>query len=378
MEKRILHIDVNNAFLSWTAVDRLKHGDKLDLRTIPAIIGGDESQRKGIVVAKSNIAKQFGIKTGEPIYQARKKCPNLKVYRGNYKSYQNYSLQLYNLLLEYTDKIERYSIDECFMDLTEYLMGRSLEEIAIQKAGIIKQNSNTVVFENNDEIDKIFKDICMQKNNKLYLIKKTDITNYSYDTEYQYFDYDNLKNIKVNLKGLVQINNASICIKTMEILNNLGYKIREESIRKGLSTVIHRGRMEEICKNPLIIYDGGHNEPAIKNLLNSVNMYYKDLNRTYIISILKRKDYETMLELLFSDEKASFILTSGNDKERYASAEELYKVAIKYKRENQKIKIKSLEEAIKEIKRENRQNTVNFVIGSFYVYGDVIKYIGNK
>ena len=259
-----------------------------------------------------------------------------------------------------------------------HILGNSLEEIAIQKAGIIKQNSNTVVFENNDEIDKIFKDICMQKNNKLYLIKKTDITNYSYDTEYQYFDYDNLKNIKVNLKGLVQINNASICIKTMEILNNLGYKIREESIRKGLSTVIHRGRMEEICKNPLIIYDGGHNEPAIKNLLNSVNMYYKDLNRTYIISILKRKDYETMLELLFSDEKASFILTSGNDKERYASAEELYKVAIKYKRENQKIKIKSLEEAIKEIKRENRQNTVNFVIGSFYVYGDVIKYIGNK
>ena len=164
----------------------------------------------------------------------------------------------------------------------------------------------------------------------------------------------------------------------MKILNNLGYKISEESIRKGLSTVIHRGRMEEICKNPLIIYDGGHNEPAIKNLLNSVNMYYKDLNRTYIISILKRKDYETMLELLFSDEKASFILTSGNDKERYASAEELYKIAIKYKRENQKIKIKSLEEAIKEIKRENRQNTVNFVIGSFYVYGDVIKYIGNK
>ena len=59
-----------------------------------------------------------------------------------------------------------------------HILGKSLEEIAIQKAGIIKQNSNTVVFENNDEIDKIFKDICMQKNNKLYLIKKTDITNY--------------------------------------------------------------------------------------------------------------------------------------------------------------------------------------------------------
>ena len=75
MERQILHVDVNNAFLSWTAVERLKNGESLDIRTIPAIIGGDEAQRKGIVLAKSNLAKQVGIQTGEPIYFARKKCP---------------------------------------------------------------------------------------------------------------------------------------------------------------------------------------------------------------------------------------------------------------------------------------------------------------
>ena len=76
MERSILHVDVNNAFLSWTAVDMLKKGSNVDIRTIPAIIGGDESKRSGIVLAKSPIAKKFGIVTGEPIYFA--KTINLK------------------------------------------------------------------------------------------------------------------------------------------------------------------------------------------------------------------------------------------------------------------------------------------------------------
>ena len=133
MEKQILHVDVNNAFLSWTAVERLKNGETLDIRTIPAIIGGDEAQRRGIVLAKSNMAKQVGIQTGEPIFFAKKKCPNLQIYAGDFKVYKKYSNSLYNLLLEYTDKIERFSIDECFMDMTGYVpKGKTLLEIAYE------------------------------------------------------------------------------------------------------------------------------------------------------------------------------------------------------------------------------------------------------
>ena len=73
-DRKILHVDVNNAFLSWTAVHMLKNGYSVDIRTIPSIIGGDEEKRSGIVLAKSPIAKKFGIVTGEPIYFARKKC----------------------------------------------------------------------------------------------------------------------------------------------------------------------------------------------------------------------------------------------------------------------------------------------------------------
>ena len=126
MEKQILHVDVNNAFLSWTAVEMLKQGSEIDIRQIPAIIGGDESKRSGIVLAKSMKAKECGVKTADTIYQARIKCPNLKVYPSNFPIYRKYSNQLYQLLLEYTDKIERFSIDECFLDMTNYLRNDTL------------------------------------------------------------------------------------------------------------------------------------------------------------------------------------------------------------------------------------------------------------
>lgn len=126
MEKQILHVDVNNAFLSWTAVEMLKNGSEIDIREIPAIIGGDETKRSGIVLAKSMKAKECGIKTADTIYQARIKCPNIKIYSSDFKVYKKYSNELYNLLLQYTDKIERFSIDECFLDMTEYLMKDTL------------------------------------------------------------------------------------------------------------------------------------------------------------------------------------------------------------------------------------------------------------
>jgi len=126
MKKQILHVDVNNAFLSWTAVDMLKNGSKVDIREMAAVIGGDESRRSGIVLAKSPRAKMLGISTGEPLYQARMKCPELRVYPANHVLYKFYSNKLYQLLLQYTDKIERFSVDECFLDMTNYLAGDTL------------------------------------------------------------------------------------------------------------------------------------------------------------------------------------------------------------------------------------------------------------
>lgn len=133
MERKILHVDVNNAFLSWTAVTMLKQGESLDIRTIPAIIGGDEEKRKGIVLAKSMPAKRMGIKTAEPIYFAKQKCPNLQIYPSNFNIYRKYSEELYQFFLTYTNRVERFSIDECFLDITNFIpTGKTELEIAYE------------------------------------------------------------------------------------------------------------------------------------------------------------------------------------------------------------------------------------------------------
>lgn len=117
-ERIVFHIDVNNAFLSWTAVLLLKQGYKRDIRKIPSIIGGDESQRRGIVLAKSPIAKKFGVVTAETIYQAKKKCPSLQVFSPNYEWYSKQSSELFKYLSQYSPILEKYSIDECFIEMT--------------------------------------------------------------------------------------------------------------------------------------------------------------------------------------------------------------------------------------------------------------------
>lgn len=119
MDKIIMHIDVNNAFLSWTAVDYLKKGYKIDIRNIEAVIGGDESKRHGIVLAKSMVAKSKGVKTAETLRDAKRKCNDLKIFPPNYKLYEYMSNTLFNLISNYTPDIEKLSVDECFIDYTK-------------------------------------------------------------------------------------------------------------------------------------------------------------------------------------------------------------------------------------------------------------------
>lgn len=251
-----------------------------------------------------------------------------------------------------------------------HILGNTLEEIAYQKAGIVKKNSNTVIIEQEENVNDVFKKVCKEKNNELHLISKTKIKNYKIDNTYQYFDYGKYKDIAIILKGKKQIENACLCIETVNILNLLGYTVSEKAIREGLKTVIHKGRMETLSDNPLIIFDGAHNEPAIRNLKDMVEMYYNDKKVIYIISILKRKDYRKMLDILLQNSNAHFIFTSGNDVEKYTSKYELYKYANSVNK-NVDINRMELNDAIEFAFNNKSKENIFLVIGSFYVYGDV-------
>ena len=117
-DKVIFHIDINNAYLSWTAVKLLNEGYEKDIRNIPSIIGGDEEKRHGVVLAKSPIAKKYGIKTAETIYSAKKKCKKLEVFPPDMHYYSEMSNKFFEYLKKYTPDIEKLSVDECFMDMS--------------------------------------------------------------------------------------------------------------------------------------------------------------------------------------------------------------------------------------------------------------------
>ena len=117
MERLIFHIDVNSAYLSWEAARRVARGEP-DLRLVPSAIGGDRDTRRGVILAKSIPAKKYGVKTGEPVGMALKKCPDLVLARVDFKLYEQNSRAFMDIVRSYAPVVEKYSIDECFADFT--------------------------------------------------------------------------------------------------------------------------------------------------------------------------------------------------------------------------------------------------------------------
>ena len=178
-ERIILHIDCNNAFLSWTAVSMLKRGYKTDIRYRYSVIGGDESLRKGVVLAKSTPCKKKGVVTGEPLAFARRKCPYLEVYKPDFILYKKYSDMMYTYLCQYTDKIERYSIDECFLDYTDsYKLFGDPVKLAYKIKDEIKKNFGFTVnvgVGNNKLLAKMASDF--SKPDKVHTLFSNEIRN---------------------------------------------------------------------------------------------------------------------------------------------------------------------------------------------------------
>ena len=124
--RTIFHVDVNSAFLSWSALKRLEEDPgAVDLRTIPSGVGGDVKTRHGIITAKSIPAKKYGVQTGEPVVKALQKCPQLVLVPPDFETYRKYSRALMEILSGYTPLLQQVSIDEAYLDVTEQVAGNS-------------------------------------------------------------------------------------------------------------------------------------------------------------------------------------------------------------------------------------------------------------
>ncbi|NCC70840.1 DNA polymerase IV [bacterium] len=241
MERIIMHIDVNNAFLSWTAVDLLKKGYKEDIRNRICVIGGNEKTRNGIVLAKSTPAKKCGIVTAETLYSARKKVTYLEVFPPNYKVYSDMSNKLFKLLSEYSPDIEIASIDECYLDYgkVKKLYGDEVEFAYKLKDRIKKELGFTVNIgiANNklcakmasdfSKPDKVHTCYDYEKKEKLSILPINELYGVGKKTT------EKLKMIGINtVKDLIDVSNEKLSkyFKDVMYLKNLANGINDDEV----------------------------------------------------------------------------------------------------------------------------------------------------
>ncbi|MBQ9063212.1 MAG: DNA polymerase IV [Eubacterium sp.] len=202
MESYIFHIDVNSAFLSWSALKKLQEEPgSVDLRTIPSAVGGDVETRHGIITAKSIPAKKYGVQTGEPVVKALQKCPQLVMVRSDFQTYRKYSHAFIDILHEYTDQVEQVSIDEAYLDTAglESVFGKQTgREAESQRAGQQKAEQQEAVNQEAAQRETANQEAAQQRAAQQYHVGEEKA---SADLEYSHYPYP--LNLAYHIKNTV-------------------------------------------------------------------------------------------------------------------------------------------------------------------------------
>ncbi len=252
-------------------------------------------------------------------------------------------------------------------DHTKYL-GKTLTEIASEKAGIIKDNSRVVAYPSKEEAIKSIEDKCSQTNSVLYKVRHEDVKVQSEDIFEQEFNYENLKSLKIHLPGDFQTYNAAVAVKTVQLLKEQGYKIEESDIRNGLKKTEWPGRIEVVSTNPTVIIDGAHNPDAVEKLSYSLKKYFPGKKIIFIMGVMKDKDFIQMIEKV-TPIASCFIAVTASDNDRALAARELAEYIKRYC--NNVIVSDTIKEAVKMSINLASVNDVICALGSLYYIGEV-------
>ncbi len=264
-------------------------------------------------------------------------------------------------------------------DHTEYL-GDTLEKIAYEKAGIIKENNDVVIYPQEKNIVDVVCEQAKLKNSRIHLTDKDDIRLISTDIDGQILSYSNksvfdLENFKINLLGEHQIYNCLTVLKVLEVLKEKGFNITEESIRQGLLSCKFAGRFEIIQKNPIIILDGGHNINGVEYFSKAVKRYFPDKKIILFYGMLKDKHPEMIIDYLTDISKEIYTLTPNNP--RAINAADLAKLI---KEKNSSVKVEALDsyEKILPIVKNAGKDECMACVGSLYLIGDIRTLLNKK
>lgn len=209
------------------------------------------------------------------------------------------------------------------------ILGETPEEIALVKAGIIKNKCYVISTKQSPEVMKVLRQAALLKKGKFLTADGTRAKQISYGVAKQRFSYDRYKNLEISMAGQFQIENAVLALETILALTRCGFTVPEEKLRQGMSAAKWPGRFDVIAKRPLVIADGAHNEDAAKKLAESIRFYFTKNKIIYIIGMLRDKEYDKVIRHTFS--LASHIITvTPPIKERALTALELAQTAREY------------------------------------------------
>lgn len=253
-------------------------------------------------------------------------------------------------------------------------LGNTLEEIAFEKAGIIKENGEVILYPQEDAVENVFADVCIDRNAVLHKVDFDGIRLIEFSVEGQTFDYKNMKSLMISLLGEHQIKNAVVSICAMKLLRDKGWKISDKAIRDGLLKAKWPGRFEVLCRDPLFIIDGAHNAEGAKMLAHNLKLYFDDRPKYFIAGVLKDKDYSSMIEAIAP--LAESFITVTPKSERALSAKDLALFVKDYCKNVQNSD--TIEEAIGESLDLSALNGVICAFGSLYYIGQMREFFKDK
>lgn len=255
-------------------------------------------------------------------------------------------------------------------DHTEFL-GDTLEKIAFEKAGIIKENSNVVIYPQDEIIKNVIKEEAKLKNSSVFEADANNINRICSDlsgqtVKYLKNDVFNLPELKINFLGTHQLYNAVTALLALEVLKKANLNITEESIKYGFANCRYAGRFEIISKEPVIILDGGHNQNGIEHFSKTINENFENKKIILFYGMLKDKNPETVLDYLIPHCEKVYTLTPNSY--RAMSAIEMAEL-IKDRYDISVTPLESLDEAIEVIQQLDLDDVAAFV-GSLYLIGE--------
>ncbi len=248
------------------------------------------------------------------------------------------------------------------------MLGNTIQEIAAEKAGIIKEECHCLYGGAENAAYRTIRAIADKRRAPFHSVDRSTYQKIESTLDGTVFDFEEYRALRLSLLGAYQPYNATIVLSAVEILRRQGIEISEAAVREAFASVRWMARFERLCKDPVVIYDGGHNPQGVSVAVQSIREYFPEQRVNILSGVMTDKDYDAMIEALKPVTEKAFTVTPHNPRalsaEEYAAVFKLHKVDV--------IAFSEIEDAVRAAIEDSRENGIPLIcLGSLYLYSDV-------